>query len=146
VKDPEHFGMVEFDESYKVISIEVKPEKAKSNFAVTGLYFYDNDVVEIAKNIKPSPRGELEITSVNNKYLKRGEIKLELLGCGFAWLDTGTYDSLMDVGQYIQTIENRQGFKIACLEEIAFSQGWLTAEQIKVITISLMKKVMVSIY
>ncbi|GLS89617.1 glucose-1-phosphate thymidylyltransferase [Psychromonas marina] len=139
VKDPERFGVVEFNENYKAISIEEKPEKAKSNFAVTGLYFYDNDVVEIAKNIKPSARGELEITCVNNEYLKRGKLNVELLGRGFAWLDTGTYDSLMDAGQYVQTIEKRQGFKIACLEEIAFNQGWLTTEQIKVIAKPLMK-------
>jgi glucose-1-phosphate thymidylyltransferase len=139
VKDPERFGVVEFDENKKAISIEEKPLKAKSNFAVTGLYFYDNDVVEIAKNIKPSNRGELEITCVNNEYLKRGQLSVELLGRGFAWLDTGTYDSLMDAGQYVQTIEHRQGFKIACLEEIAFNQGWLTAEQIKEIAKPLMK-------
>ena len=139
VKDPERFGVVEFDENRKAISIEEKPLKAKSNFAVTGLYFYDNDVVEIAKNIQPSERGELEITCVNNEYLKRGQLSVELLGRGFAWLDTGTYDSLMDAGQYVQTIEHRQGFKIACLEEIAFNQGWLTAEQIKEIAKPLMK-------
>jgi glucose-1-phosphate thymidylyltransferase len=139
VKDPERFGVVEFDENNKAISIEEKPEIAKSDFAVTGLYFYDNDVIEIAKNIKPSERGELEITSVNNEYLKRGDLNVELLGRGFAWLDTGTYDSLMDAGQYVQTIEKRQGFKIACLEEIAFSQGWLSAEQVKAIAKPLMK-------
>lgn len=139
VKDPERFGVVEFDDNHKAISIEEKPVKAKSNFAVTGLYFYDNDVIEIAKNIKPSARGELEITCVNNEYLKRGKLNVELLGRGFAWLDTGTYDSLMDAGQYVQTIEHRQGFKIACLEEIAFNQGWLTANQIKEIAKPLMK-------
>ena len=139
VKDPERFGVVEFDESNQAISIEEKPDKAKSNFAVTGLYFYDNDVVEIAKNIKPSARGELEITCVNNEYLKRGKLGVELLGRGFAWLDTGTYDSLMDAGQYVQTIEHRQGFKIACLEEIAFNQGWLSTEEIKEIAKPLMK-------
>lgn len=139
VKDAERFGVVEFDENYKVISIEEKPEKPKSDFAVTGLYFYDNDVVRIAKNIKPSPRGELEITCVNNEYLKRGKLSVELLGRGFAWLDTGTYDSLMDAGQYVQTIEKRQGFKIACLEEIAFNNGWLTEKQLKIIAKPLMK-------
>lgn len=139
VKDPERFGVVEFDENYKAISIEEKPLKPKSNFAVTGLYFYDNDVVEIAKSIKPSARGELEITCVNNEYLKRGKLNVELLGRGFAWLDTGTYDSLMDAGQYVQTIEHRQGFKIACLEEIAFNQGWLSIAEIKDIAKPLMK-------
>ena len=139
VKDPERFGVVEFDENKKVLSIEEKPLKAKSNFAVTGLYFYDNDVIEIAKAIKPSERGEVEITSVNNEYLKRGDLNIELLGRGFAWLDTGTYDSLMDAGQYVQTIVKRQGFEIACLEEIAFNQGWLTKEQIKEIAEPLMK-------
>lgn len=139
VKDPERFGVVEFDQNNKAISIEEKPLKPKSSFAVTGLYFYDNDVVKIAKNIKPSERGELEITCVNNEYLKRGNLNVELLGRGFAWLDTGTYDSLMDAGQYVQTIEKRQGFKIACLEEIAFNQGWLTDAQIKEIAKPLMK-------
>jgi len=139
VKDPERFGVVEFDHNKKAISIEEKPLKAKSNFAVTGLYFYDNDVVEIAKNIKPSERGELEITCVNNEYLKQGKLSVELLGRGFAWLDTGTYDSLMDAGQYVQTIEHRQGFKIACLEEIAFNKGWLSAKEIAVIAKPLMK-------
>lgn len=139
VKDPERFGVVEFDENFKAISIEEKPKKAKSNFAVTGLYFYDNDVIEIAKNIKPSERGELEITCVNNEYLKRGELNVELLGRGFAWLDTGTHDSLMDAAQYVQTIEKRQGFKIACLEEIAFNRGWLSSEKIKEIAKPLMK-------
>jgi glucose-1-phosphate thymidylyltransferase len=139
VKDPERFGVVEFDEHQKALSIEEKPDKAKSNYAVTGLYFYDNDVVEIAKNIQPSERGELEITCVNNEYLKRGQLSVELLGRGFAWLDTGTYDSLMDAGQYVQTIEHRQGFKIACLEEIAFNQGWLTQNEILDIAKPLMK-------
>ena len=139
VKDPERFGVVEFDKHKKALSIEEKPEVAKSNYAVTGLYFYDNDVVNIAKEIKPSARGELEITSVNNEYLKLGKLNVELLGRGFAWLDTGTYDSLMDAGQYVQTIEHRQGFKIACLEEIAFNQGWLTATQVKEIAKPLMK-------
>jgi len=139
VKDPERFGVVEFDENYKAISLQEKPKKAKSDFAITGLYFYDNNVIEIAKNIKPSERGELEITCVNKEYLKRGDLNVELLGRGFAWLDTGTYDSLMDAGQYVQTIEKRQGFKIACLEEIAFNKGWLSVEQIKAIAKPLMK-------
>ncbi len=139
VKDPERFGVVEFDDKKRAISIEEKPLKAKSNFAVTGLYFYDNQVVEIAKNIKPSARGELEITCVNNEYLKRGELQVEVLGRGFAWLDTGTYDSLMDAGKFVQTIEKRQGFKIACLEEIAFNQGWLSESEIRTIAKPLMK-------
>lgn len=139
VKDPERFGVVEFDTDMKAISIEEKPKAPKSDFAVTGLYFYDNDVVEIAKNIQPSDRGELEITCVNNEYLKRGDLNVELLGRGFAWLDTGTYDSLMDAGQFVQTVEHRQGFKIACLEEIAFNQDWLTKAQIEEIARPLMK-------
>ena len=130
IKDPERFGVVDFDTNGKVTSIEEKPKNPKSNFAVTGLYFYDNDVVEIAKSIKPSPRGELEITDINNAYQNRGDLKVELLSRGFAWLDTGTHDSLIEAGQFVQTVEHRQGLKVACLEEIAFHQGWITKDKL----------------
>ena len=126
VKDAARFGVIEFDEQGNVVSIEEKPDIPKSNYAITGLYFYDNDVVEIAKSIVPSQRGELEITDINNIYLARGDLKVQLLGRGFAWLDTGTYDSLLDAGRFVQTVEHRQGLKIACLEEIAYQQGWIS--------------------
>lgn len=130
VSDPERFGVVEFDQTGKVLSIEEKPKKPKSHYAVTGLYFYDNQVVDIAKNIKPSPRGELEITDVNCVYLEQQKLDVQLLGRGFAWLDSGTHDSLLDASQYVYTLEKRQDAKIACLEEIAFQKGWINAEQL----------------
>lgn len=130
VKDPQRFGVVEFDKDNKVISLEEKPAKPKSNFAVTGLYFYDNNVVKYAKELKPSARGELEITDLNNVYLKNNKLNVELLGRGFAWLDTGTHSSLMQAGQYVQAIEENQGIKIACLEEIAYRMGFLTREDL----------------
>jgi glucose-1-phosphate thymidylyltransferase len=131
VKDPQRFGVVEFDEQRRALSIEEKPQKPKSHFAVTGLYFYDNDVVDIAKQIEPSERGELEITCINNAYLERGDLKVELLGRGFAWLDTGTHDSLLAAAHFVETIESRQGYKIACLEEIAYFRGWLNSQDIE---------------
>lgn len=139
VKDPERFGVVEFDSNKRAISIEEKPKEPKSHFAVTGLYFYDKDVVDIAKNVKPSHRGELEITSINQAYLERGDLNVELLGRGFAWLDTGTHESLLEAGLFVETIEKRQGYKIACLEEIAFNNGWLNNQKLISIGSSLSK-------
>lgn len=130
VHDPERYGVVEFDKNENALSIEEKPLKAKSNYAVVGLYFYPNSVIEIAKNVKPSDRGELEITTVNQEYLTQGNLKVELMGRGYAWLDTGTHESLLEASNYIQTIENRQGLKVACLEEIAFNMGYITKDQL----------------
>jgi glucose-1-phosphate thymidylyltransferase len=139
VTDPDRYGVVEFDADMRAVSIEEKPVKPKSNYAVTGLYFYDNDVVSIAKSIKPSGRGELEITSVNQAYLERGDLNVQLLGRGFAWLDTGTFDSLHEASQFVATIEHRQGYKVACLEEIAFNQGWLNEPQLRALAKALGK-------
>ncbi|MEY4987207.1 MAG: Glucose-phosphate thymidylyltransferase [Bacteroidota bacterium] len=139
VNDPERYGVVEFDETNKVISIEEKPIKPKSNYAVPGLYFYDNDVVEIAKNIAPSPRGEYEITDVNKEYLKRGKLSVGILNRGTAWLDTGTFASLMQAGQFVQVIEERQGMKIGCIEEVAYRMGYINAEQLATIAKPLVK-------
>ena len=139
VKDPERYGVVEFDKDRKVIGIEEKPEKPKSRYAVPGLYFYDNSVVDIAASIKPSPRGELEITDVNSCYLEQGKLSVELLGRGFCWLDTGTHESLQQAASYVQAVQERQGLKIACIEEIAYRQGYITAEQVAQLAQSMLK-------
>jgi glucose-1-phosphate thymidylyltransferase len=139
VNDPERYGVVEFDELLKVISIEEKPEKPKTNYVVPGLYFYDNDVTMIAENVKPSARGELEITDVNREYLRRGDLKIKLLGRGFAWLDTGTLDSILDAGNFVATVEKRQGLKMACIEEVAYRMGFIDSNQVKKMAHNLMK-------
>jgi glucose-1-phosphate thymidylyltransferase len=139
VRDPERFGVVEFNADFEVKSIEEKPSEPRSNWALTGLYFYDNEVVEIAESVKPSARGELEITAINQEYLRRKNLKVELLGRGFAWLDTGTHDSLLEASQYVQTLEHRQGYKIACLEEIAFRNSWIDKGQLEKIASPLLK-------
>ena len=130
VSDPSAFGVVEFDSEFNVLSIEEKPVQPKSNYAVPGLYFYDNEVVDIAKNIKPSPRGELEITDINNEYLRRGKLKVELFGRGMAWLDTGTHRGLLDASNYVEAVQTRQGLYVACLEEIAYRKGYISKEQL----------------
>ena len=137
--DPERFGVVEFDDNFRAISLEEKPKQPKSNWAVTGLYFYDSKVVEYAKQVKPSERGELEITSINQMYLEAGNLTVELLGRGFAWLDTGTHDSLIEASTFVQTVEKRQGFKIACLEEIAYLNGWISGDEVLAVYESMKK-------
>ena len=139
VSDPQRYGVAEFDKAGNCLSIEEKPAKPKSNYAVTGLYFFPNKVVDIAKSIKPSARGELEITSVNQRFLEDGELKVQVLGRGFAWLDTGTHDSLSDASVYIETVEKRQGLKVACLEEIAFQNGWITADRLRALAAPMIK-------
>ncbi|EOZ8683836.1 glucose-1-phosphate thymidylyltransferase RfbA [Pseudomonas aeruginosa] len=139
VQDPERYGVVEFDQGGKAISLEEKPLEPKSNYAVTGLYFYDQQVVDIARDLKPSPRGELEITDVNRAYLERGQLSVEIMGRGYAWMDTGTHDSLLEVGQFIATLENRQGLKVACPEEIAYRQKWIDAAQLEKLAAPLAK-------
>ena len=139
VHDPERYGVAEFDAQGKVLSLEEKPQQPKSSYAVTGLYFYDNHVVELAKTLKPSPRGELEITDLNRLYLERGQLSVEIMGRGYAWLDTGTHESLLDASQFIATLENRQGLKVACPEEIAYRQGWIAAEQLQALAQPLTK-------
>ena len=139
VHDPERYGVAEFDQAGKVLSLEEKPKAPKSNYAVTGLYFYDNEVVDLARNLKPSARGELEITDLNRLYLERGQLDVEIMGRGYAWLDTGTHDSLLEAGQFIATIEKRQGLKVACPEEIAFRQGWITPKQLEALAYPLAK-------
>ena len=139
VQDPERYGVAEFDAQGRVLSLEEKPAKPKSNFAVTGLYFYDNQVVDLAKELKPSPRGELEITDLNRRYLEQGQLQVELMGRGYAWLDTGTHDSLLEAGQFIATLEKRQGLKVACPEEIAYRHRWITADQLQALARPLTK-------